>query len=101
MVVVHMQVSDEDVVNARDRDSHGEDILDAAGPKSKKKRSPLPNSTMMQVVGRRVDISLQEEWGQRVPRTQIVAIGAAGSIDTSLLERTFISCISPTAASAS
>jgi len=56
---------------------------------------------VLQVVGRRVDISLQEEWGQRVPRTQIVAIGAAGSIDASLLETTFASCISPTAASAS
>ncbi len=49
---------------------------------------------VLQVVGRRVDISLQEEWGQRAPRTQIVAIGAAGSIDSSLLEKTFASCIS-------
>jgi G3E family GTPase len=49
---------------------------------------------VLQVVGRRVDISLQDEWGQRQPRTQIVAIGAAGSIDASLLEKTFASCIS-------
>jgi len=49
---------------------------------------------VLQVVGRRVDISIQEEWGQRAPRTQIVAIGAAGSIDASLLEKTFASCIS-------
>src|SRR5271169_2854 len=49
---------------------------------------------VLQVVGRRVDISIQEEWGQRAPRTQIVAIGAAGSIDASLLEKTFDSCIS-------
>ena len=49
---------------------------------------------VLQVVGRRVDISIQEEWGQRVPRTRIVAIGAAGSIDESLLEGTFASCIS-------
>jgi G3E family GTPase len=49
---------------------------------------------VLQVVGRRVDISIQEEWGQRPPRTQIVAIGAAGSIDASLLEKTFASCIS-------
>jgi G3E family GTPase len=54
--------------------------------------------TVLQVVGRRVDISIQEEWGQRPPRTQIVAIGAAGSIDAGLLERTFASCISATAA---
>lgn len=53
---------------------------------------------VLQVVGRRVDISIQEEWGQRVPRTQIVAIGAAGSIDAGMLERTVAACISPTAA---
>jgi len=53
---------------------------------------------VLQVVGRRVDISIQEEWGHRAPRTQIVAIGAAGSIDASLLEKTFASCISATAA---
>jgi len=48
---------------------------------------------VLQVVGRRVDISLQDEWGQRAPCTRIVAIGAAGSIDASLLEKTFASCI--------
>ena len=53
---------------------------------------------VLQLVGRRVDISLQEEWGQRPPRTQIVAIGAAGGIDAGLLERTFASCIAPAAA---
>jgi G3E family GTPase len=55
---------------------------------------------VLQVVGRRVDISMQEEWGQRVPRTQIVAIGAAGTIDASLLEKTFASCISARAGGA-
>jgi G3E family GTPase len=50
---------------------------------------------VLQVVGRRVDISIQQEWGHRVPRTQIVAIGAAGGIDADLLEETFASCISP------
>jgi len=53
---------------------------------------------VLQVVGRRVDISIQEEWGHRAPRTRIVAIGAAGGIDASLLESTFASCISPAAA---
>lgn len=48
---------------------------------------------VLQVVGRRVDISFQEDWGERAPRTRIVAIGAAGSIDGSLMERTFASCI--------
>jgi len=52
---------------------------------------------VLQVVGRRVDISIQEEWGERPPRTQIVAIGAAGGIDVGLLERTFASCISTAA----
>ena len=49
---------------------------------------------VLQVVGRRVDISTQDDWGQRKPRTQIVAIGAAGSIDTELLNETFAACIS-------
>ena len=53
---------------------------------------------VLQVVGRRVDISFQEEWGERAPRTQIVAIGAAGSIDPSFMEKTFASCISVAAA---
>src|SRR5271165_5845136 len=48
---------------------------------------------VLQVVGRRVDISLQDDWGERTPRTQIVAIGAVGSIDASLLEAKFASCI--------
>jgi len=52
---------------------------------------------VLHVVGRRVDMSLQDEWGQRAPRTQIVAIGAEGSIDATLLEQTFASCISAAA----
>ena len=53
---------------------------------------------VLQVVGRRVDISIQDEWGERAPRTQIVAIGAAGSLDADLLERTFASCVAEAAA---
>jgi G3E family GTPase len=53
---------------------------------------------VLQVVGRRVDISIQDEWGERARRTRIVAIGAAGGIDASLLERTFNACISAPAA---
>ncbi|HTR59823.1 MAG TPA: GTP-binding protein [Casimicrobiaceae bacterium] len=49
---------------------------------------------VLQVVGRRVDISVEEPWGERAQRTQIVAIGAAGGIDTNLLESTFASCTS-------
>lgn len=47
---------------------------------------------VLQVVGRRVDISFQDSWGERERRTQIVAIGAAGSIDSNLLEKAFASC---------
>jgi G3E family GTPase len=50
---------------------------------------------VLQAVGRRVDISIQDQWGQRQPRTQIVTIGSAGSIDAGLLEGTFAACISP------
>jgi G3E family GTPase len=56
---------------------------------------------LLQVVGRRVDISLGEEWGARAPRTQIVAIGAAGEIDASQLEEALASCISVVAADGS
>jgi G3E family GTPase len=49
---------------------------------------------VLQVVGRRVDISIQEEWGQRAPRTQVVAVGKAGSIDKRLMEGIFAACIS-------
>ena len=52
----------------------------------------LHRRAVLQVVGRRVDISLEDEWGQRLPRTQIVAIGAAGGIDADLLESIFSSC---------
>lgn len=52
---------------------------------------------VLQVVGRRVDISIQGEWGQRAPRTRIVAIGQAGSIDTTLMEGIFTACISAAA----
>jgi len=53
---------------------------------------------VLQVVGRRVDISLRDEWGARAPRTQIVAIGAAGEIEASQLEEALASCISAVAA---
>ncbi|MBF6341715.1 GTP-binding protein [Nocardia abscessus] len=36
---------------------------------------------VLQVVGKRVDISLQDRWGERTPRTRIVVIGAAGCLD--------------------
>jgi G3E family GTPase len=48
---------------------------------------------ILQAVGRRSDISLEEEWGERAPRTQIVAIGAPDSIDTGDLTAMFESCV--------
>ncbi len=48
---------------------------------------------ILQVVGRRVDISLEEDWGDRAPRTRVVAIGASDRMDAGLLQRTLESCI--------
>ena len=56
--------------------------------------SDAPQTRMaLHVVGRRVDISTQDDWGQRVPRTQIVAIAKTGSLDASALDKAFNSCI--------
>ena len=55
---------------------------------------------MLQLVDRRVDISIQEEWSQRAPRTQIVVIGAADGLDAKLMEEIFAACISAEAADA-
>lgn len=49
---------------------------------------------VLQVVGRRVDISLGDEWEKRRPRTQIVAIGASGAIDKEALHDRFAQCLS-------
>lgn len=48
---------------------------------------------VLQVVGKRVDLALADEWGERPPRTQIVAIGAHGSLDDVALRERFESCI--------
>jgi G3E family GTPase len=48
----------------------------------------------LQVVGRRADVSMFDEWDQKKPRTQIVAIGAVGSIDPEELRSLFDACIS-------
>ena len=51
--------------------------------------------TVLQVVGKRVEISLRDEWGRRAPRTQIVVIGAAGGIDEELLRAQFQKALAP------
>ena len=48
---------------------------------------------VLQVVGKRVDISLENEWGDRPPRTRIVAIGANGKFDGALLREQFAACV--------
>ena len=48
---------------------------------------------ILQAVGRRSDISLEEEWGEREPQTQIVAIGAPDSIDNGELTALFEECV--------
>ncbi|HEX5019842.1 MAG TPA: GTP-binding protein, partial [Candidatus Binatia bacterium] len=50
---------------------------------------------VLQVVGRRVDIALQDEWGDRPRRTHIIAIGAPGAIDDDAFRARFQQCASP------
>ena len=47
------------------------------------------NRFVLQVVGRRVDISLDGPWKDRRPRTQIVVIGAAGAFNGEALRDKF------------
>ena len=48
---------------------------------------------VLQVVGRRVDVTLLGEWNGSRPRTRIVAIGAPGSVDSADLRRRFDECV--------
>ena len=48
---------------------------------------------ILQVVGRRVDTCLEDEWGDRIPRTQIVLIGASSSIDEDQFQQKFETCL--------
>jgi hypothetical protein len=48
---------------------------------------------VLQVVGRRADVTLDEEWGDQSPRTQIVAIAAVESIDAENLMEYFNACV--------
>lgn len=47
----------------------------------------------IQIVGRRTEISELDNWGERTPRSQIVAIGESGKIDSQELRSKFDSCI--------
>ena len=48
---------------------------------------------VLQVVGKRVDIALADEWGERPPRTRIVAIGAHGAVNGDAMGKWFAPCI--------
>src|SRR5262245_38409790 len=47
---------------------------------------------ILQVVGKRVDISVADEWNGREPRTRIVAIGAHDGVDGAALSEVFDRC---------
>ena len=47
---------------------------------------------VLQVVGKRVDLTLENEWGDRPPGTRIVAIGAHGTLDGEALRQKFERC---------
>jgi G3E family GTPase len=49
---------------------------------------------VLQVVGRRSDVALYDEWGAKTPQTQIVAIGAPDSINARDLTERFDACLS-------
>ncbi|MCP4168394.1 MAG: GTP-binding protein [Chloroflexi bacterium] len=53
---------------------------------------------VLQVVGRRADVTLGEAWGETTPSTQIVAIGAPGSIDNDKLTAQFEACVADSVA---
>jgi G3E family GTPase len=48
---------------------------------------------VLQVVGKRVDISLHDEWGERPRKTRIVTIGAPEALDEQILQERFEQCL--------
>ncbi|MHC4336029.1 MAG: CobW family GTP-binding protein [Planctomycetota bacterium] len=48
---------------------------------------------VLQVVGRRADVTLLDEWNGRPPRTRIVAIGIPKSMDAQVLKEHFDTCL--------
>ena len=49
--------------------------------------------TVLHVVGRRVDVTVADEWGVRTPRTRIVAIGKTGAASSEILHALFDACV--------
>jgi hypothetical protein len=48
---------------------------------------------ILQAVGRRSNLAAADEWGERTPRTQIVAIGAPDAFDPDDLRERFEACV--------
>ena len=48
---------------------------------------------VLQAVGRRVEVTVGERWGDRPVRSQIVAIGAAEALDEGALADLFDRCL--------
>ena len=48
---------------------------------------------ILQVVGKRVDISLSHEWGERQPCTRLIAIGEHWAMNDERLRQTFDRCV--------
>jgi G3E family GTPase len=49
---------------------------------------------VLQVAGRRAEVSLVDEWNARKPHTEIIAIGAPGRINARQLRKNFDACLS-------
>ena len=49
--------------------------------------------TILQVVGKRVDIAIADEWNGREPRTRIIAIGEHDGVDGTSLREVFDRCL--------
>ena len=47
---------------------------------------------VLQVVGKRAEVELCDEWGSRPRRTRIVAIGSSDGLDPQLLHEHFAAC---------
>ena len=48
---------------------------------------------ILQVVGKRIDITLSHEWGERQPCTRLIAIGEHGAMNDEVLRQTFDRCL--------
>ena len=53
---------------------------------------------LVQCVGRRTDVTLDDEWGEHTPRTRMVAIGAPDAIEADTLQELFDGCLAESVA---